>query len=156
MIRKPPLLEKYVKLVKRAFVIFSCFAFPVMMVCAVFAFLGYAAFWFILPAVIIVYLVIYGYYAMYVSMGTVIKLEVNDQVVHLTTKRKTFSYDVNGGCVGLKAKNGKYVATFRTHDSQDSFIFYTHVPFTKRYETAFSKEDLRAFYPAIDDVHKDD
>ncbi len=155
MIRKPPALEKYVRSVKKAFVIFSCFALPAMMVCAVFAFLGYVGFWFVLPAVIVVYLVVYGYYAMYVSMGTVIALEVTDQVVHLTTKRKIFTYDVQGGCIGVKAKNGKYVATFRTHDSQDSFIFYTHVPFSRHYEAAFDKEDLRAFYPLIDEVHKE-
>ncbi len=155
MIRKPPTLETYVKRMKKAFVIFSCFAIPAIMVCAVFAFLGYIGFWFVLPAVVIVYLVIYGYYAMYVSMGTVIALEVTEQSVHLTTKRKIFTYDTQGGCIDVKAKNGRYVATFRGHGSEDRFIFYTHVPFTKRYEEAFVKADLRAFYPLIDSVHRD-
>ena len=91
---------------------------------------------------------------MYVSMGTVLSVEVTEQVVHVVTKRKTFTYDA-GSCVAVKAKSGRYVATFRGNDSQDSFIFYTRVPFTGRYEGAFTKEDLRAFYPAIDEVHID-
>ena len=92
---------------------------------------------------------------MHVSMGTVIALEVTEQSVHLTTKRKIFTYDTQGGCIDVKAKNGRYVATFRGHGSEDRFIFYTHVPFTKRYEEAFVKADLRAFYPLIDSVHRD-
>ncbi len=154
MIRKPPALTAYVRRMKKIFVIFSCFAIPALMVCGVFAFLGYVGFWFVLPAALIVYLALYAFYAMYVSMGTVLSVEVTEQVVHVVTKRKTFTYDA-GSCVAVRAKSGRYVATFRGNDSQDSFIFYTRVPFTGRYEGAFTKEDLRAFYPAIDEVHID-
>lgn len=142
-------IVNFVRLVKKAFVIFSCVMLAAIMVSLTFAFSKVFAFYIIAPALIVAYLVVYGVYALYVSMGLVLGIEVTDQVVHLKTKRKTFTYDVKMGCIAVKVKKNKFVATFRTQDSQDKFTFLRHVPFTKHYEVAFSEDEIRLFYPDI-------
>ena len=81
MMREQPTVLRYVRSMKRAMVIFSFFAIPAIMVCAVFAFLGYIGFWIVTPVALVAYLALYGWYALRVSMGTVIGTEVTDTVV---------------------------------------------------------------------------
>ena len=147
-----PAVLKYVKFWKKMFVIFSCIALPVLMVCLIFAFAGYAAYWFIAPAVFAVYLVVYGVYALVISMGTVIGFETTDKVVYVKTKRKTYTYDVKRGCKKVKATRRKFVCTFETQDSRDKFTFLRKVLFAKSYEDQFTAEEIAAFYPAIKDM----
>lgn len=142
---------KYVGIMKKLFVIFSCIALPIFMVSLVFAFARYIAFFIIAPAILILYFVVYGFYAMRVSMGTVIGIEITDKVVHLKTKRKTFTYDVKSGCVSMTPKKNYFVGTFRTQDSQDRFLFYRHVPFTKYYEEQFTFAEMQRLYPALEE-----
>lgn len=104
-------------------------------------------------AILVAYLVFYGFYQLNVSMGTVLGIEVTTKVVHIVTKRKTFTYDVKSGCVALKQKKNKFVGTFETQDSRDKFIFYRRAPFTKFSEEAFTEEDIRTFYPQIDETN---
>lgn len=137
------------------FVIFSCVALPALMVCLIFAFSGYAAFWFIAPAVFVVYLAVYGVYALVISMGTVIGFETTDKVVYVKTKRKTYTYDVKRGCKKVKATRRKFVCTFETQDSSDKFTFLRKVLFTKSYEDQFTAEEIATFYPAIEDMDID-
>ena len=144
--KEQPAIVRYVRQVKKWFVVLSCIAIPVIMVCAVFAFLGYIGFWIVTPAVLIAYLAVYGWYALHVSMGTVIGLEVTDEVVHVKTKRKIFTYDAKRGCIAVRRKKRCVVATFRTQDSQDCFVFYTRAPFSKPYEGAFTEEDIALFW----------
>lgn len=142
-------VANYVRLVKKIFVIFSCVMIPAIMVFLILAFNRFVAFYVLAPVAIVAYLAVYAVYALRVSMGIVIAVEKTDLVVHIRTKRKTFTYDANMGCVALKEKNGKFIGTFRTQDSEDKFIFLKHVPFTRRYETAFTREEMRLLFPAV-------
>ena len=142
-------IVKYVSIMKRIFVVFSIIALPAIMVFFVFAFSRIFAFYFIAPAAVVLYLAAYGFYALHVSMGTVIGIEVTDKVVHLKTKRKTFTYDVRQGCVDMKVTPRKFVGTFETQDSRDKFTFYRRVLFTKWSEEQFKKEEIALFYPRI-------
>ena len=151
MIEKP-ILVKYVNRFKRWFIGVSAVLLCSTMICLVFAFAKWVPFYFVTPVLIIGELVFLGYYELRVSMGTVIGIEVTDEVVHIKTKRRTFTYDVRSGCVGVKADASKFVATFQTQDSRDSFVFYRRVPFSRGYDPAFTADDLRTFYPAVDDV----
>ena len=141
-----PVVIRFVKTVKKFFVIFSCFAIPGIMVCAVYAFLRYIGFWIVTPVALVAYLALYGWYALRVSMGTVIGTEVTDTVVHVKTKRAVYTYDVKSGCIAVRQKKNCWIATFRTQTSQDSFIFYRRAPFSRPYETAFTQEDIDAFW----------
>lgn len=142
-------IANYVRIMKKLFVIFSCFMIVAIMVSLTFAFNQFVAFYVIAPLLIVAYLVAYGFYAIRVSMSVVIAVEVTDLVIHLKTKRRTFTYDAKAGCVAMKEKRGSFVGTFRTQDSEDKFVFLRHVPFTKSYETAFTEEDMRLIYPAF-------
>ncbi len=93
----------------------------------------------------------YGYYALSVSMGTVLSADVTDKVVYLTTNRKVFTYDVRRGCVGVKAGRNRYVCTFETQNSRDKFIFYTRAPFSSYSDSQFSEQDIRRFCPRFDE-----
>ena len=97
MMREQPTVLRYVRSMKKAMVIFSVFAIPAIMVCAVFAFLNYIGFWIVTPVAVIAYLAVYAVYALRVSMGTVIGLEVTNDVVHVKTKRAVYTYDVKSG-----------------------------------------------------------
>ena len=153
-IDKPAVL-KYVKFCKKLFILFSCVAIPVTMICLIFAVTGYAAFWFITPAIAIVYLTVYALYALYVSMGTVIGFETTDKVVHVRTKRRTYTYDVKRGCKKVKTTKRKFVCTFETQDSRDKFIFYRKVLFARSYEDQFTLEEISSFYPSIQEKDND-
>ena len=140
---------RYVKIMKRLFVIFSIVVLSAFMVCAVFAFNKIFAFYFIAPALLFLWLVVYGLYAMRVSMGTVIGIEVTNEVVHLKTKRKTYTYDRERGCEAIKIKGNRFIGTFSTQRSRDKFIFYRRVLFSKYHEEQFTKEDIARFFPEI-------
>ena len=143
---------KYVKIIKRLFIAFSIVVLPALMVSLVFAFSKVFAFYFIAPALFLLWVVVYGLYAMYVSMGTVLGVEIAGGTVNLTTKRKTFSYDLDGGCVDIKVRKNSFVGTFRTESSQDKFIFHRRVFFSKYSQEQFTVDDVRRFYPSIDDI----
>ena len=145
------LIVNYVRLVKKLFVIFSCVMLPAVMVCLIFAFGGSIAFCILAPALIIAYLTVYALYALRVSMGIVLGAEVTESVVHLKTKRKTFTYDARCGCVGVKVKKNKFVCTFRTQTSEDTFTFLRRVPFAKRYEEGFGEDEMRRIVPNFDE-----
>lgn len=143
---------KYVRTMKKLFILFSVVAIPAIMVSLVFAFSRYAAFYFIAPALIILYLVVYGFYAMHVSMGAVLEVQVTKEVVHIRTKRKTFTYDAQNGCVDMKVYKNKFVGTFRAQNSQDKFTFYRRVLFSKYSEEQFTEGDIARFYPRIEEI----
>lgn len=141
---------KYVNIVKKLYIAFSVVVLTAFMVSAVFAFNRIFAFYFIAPALLLSWLVVYGLYAMRVSMGTVIGIEVTNEVVHLKTKRKTYTYDVAAGCEGIKIKRNKFVGTFANDASRDKFLFYRRVLFSKYREEQFTVEDIAKFYPQIE------
>lgn len=149
MIVQKHAVEKYVKTVKKMFIVFSVVALTAIMVCLLYAFMGYAAFWIIAPCALVFYLAVYAFYALRVSMGTAIGFETTDTVVYVRTKRKTYTYDVKRGCVGVKTTKRKFVCTFETQDSRDTFIFYRKAYFAKRYEDQFTADEIAAFYPKI-------
>lgn len=143
---------RYVKIMKKLFWVFAAFCLPALMVCLVFAFSGAMAFVIIAPAVGILFLVVYALYAVRISMGVVIGMEVTDKVVHIKTNRKTFTYDVHGGCIAVKSSGSKYICKFRTQNSADSFIFFRRAPFSKPSDSQFSADALRPFFPRIDEL----
>ena len=143
---------KYVKIIKRLYVVFTTIVFVALMVSAVFAFNRVFAFYFIAPALLLLWLVVYGLYALRVSMGTVIGVEITKDVVHLKTKRKTYTYDRERGCENIKVKGNKFIGTFVTERSRDKFIFYRRVLFSKYQDEQFTKEDIALFYPKIEEM----
>lgn len=151
MIEKKGVL-KFVKIVKRLFIAMSVILLPLIMICLVYAVSGYAAFWIITPVLVVAYFVAYGFYAMRLSMGTVTGVEITDKVVHVRTPRKTFTYDVRMGCIGVKVKKNAFVCTFQTQDSRDTFIFYRRVLFSPSYQEQFTREEVARFYPKIEAI----
>lgn len=141
---------KYVNLIRKLYIAFTVVDLLALMVSAVFAFNRVFAFYFIAPALLLVWLVVYGLYAMRVSMGTVIGIEVTKEVVHLKTKRRTYTYDAERGCENIKVKGNKFIGTFATDKSRDKFIFYRRVLFSKYHEEQFTVEDIARFYPRIE------
>ncbi len=150
--------DKYVRLMKKLFVVFSVIVIPLFMVLLVFACntTGTAQIIFIIVTVLfgVGYLSVYGFYEMHVSMGTALGVEIATKVVHIVTKRKTFTYDLRMGCIDMKVKKNRYIGTFETQDSRDKFIFYRHAPFTKYSDTQFTEKDIRQFYPKIDMIEE--
>lgn len=145
-------IRRYVDLMKKLFIAFSVVVIPSFMVCLVYAFTGAMAFCIIAPALGVLYLAVYALYALRISMGTVIGTEITDKFIHLKTKRKTFTYDAQTGCVGVKAKKNKFVCTFQTQDSRDKFVFLRRFAFFGNGEKQFTAEEIRAFYPALDEA----
>ena len=143
---------KFVKIIKRLFIAFTALMVLAIMVSFVFAFNKVFAVYFIAPGLLVAWLVVYGLYAMRVSMGTVIGIEVTNEVVHLKTKRKTYTYDRERGCENIKVKGNQFIGTFATERSRDKFIFYRRVPFTKYHEEQFTIEDIARFYPKIEEM----
>lgn len=141
---------KYVRVMKTAVTVFMILAIFATMMLLVYSFQGAEAyrplFISLLVCVIVFSLFVYGFYALHVSMGTVLGIEVTDKVVHLITKRKTFTYDVKRGCVALKVKKNCYIGIFETQDSRDKFLFYRHAPFSKYSDEQFTEEDILQFY----------
>lgn len=146
-------VEKYVKIVRQLFIIFNVIAIPAFMICLVFAFSRFMAFYFIAPAVGILYFTIYGLYTMRVSLGVVIGVEVTEQVIHLKTPRRTFTYDARMGCVAMRVYKNKFVGTFETQDSRDKFIFYRHPPLISYSAEQFTAAEIERIYP--DFVYED-
>ena len=144
---------KYVNIIKRLYIAFCVVMGVALMVCAVFAFNKFFAFYFITPALLLAWLVVYGLYAMRVSMGTVIGIEVTKEVIHLKTKRKTYTYDREKGCEDIKVKGNKFVGTFVTQHSRDKFIFYRRVLFSKYHDEQFTAADIALFYPEIETMN---
>ena len=141
---------KYVRLMRKLFTALSCVALPVFMVLLVFAFNGTAhgkpIFFSAAAVVLIGYFIAYGFYTMRVSLGTVLGIETTNEVVHLHTARKTYTYDVRMGCVGVKEHRNRFVAVFRTQDSRDNFTFYKHAPFSSFSDGQFSSGDISRFF----------
>ena len=144
--KEQPAIVRYVRTMKKCMVAVSCVALPAILVCAAFAFAGYIGFWIVTPALLVAYFALYAWYALHVSMGTVIALEAAGDVVHIRTKRGTFTYAAEGGCVAVRRRRRSLVATFRTQTSQDSFVFYFRAPFSKPYEEAFTERDIALFW----------
>ncbi len=151
--------EKYVRTMHKLFVVFSVIAIPVFMVLLVNACntAGTPKAVFIVATALcgLGYLCVYGFYAMHVSMGTAIGIEVSTKTVNIVTRRKTFTYDLRMGCVDMKFKKNKFVGTFETQDSRDRFVFYRHAPFTKYTDTQFTEKDIRQFYALLDTVEEE-
>lgn len=143
--------NRFVKRMKRLFLVLSIVLIPVIMIVFVLAVnsAGGARIGFFAggAAALILYLALYCVYAMKVSMSTVLALETTDKVVYITTKRGTYTYDVLMGCVGAVKKGKKVVCTFETMDSRDSFVFYLHAPLSKYSDGQFTEKDIRSFYP---------
>ncbi len=142
---------KYVSIMKRLLVVFNVIAVPAFMVLLVFAFSFSPYYAFGAAAVAVSILVVYGFYAMRVSMGVVLEAEVTPEVIHLKTKRKTFTYDAQRGCVAVKTYKNRYVGTFRTQDSEDKFTFYRYAPFTGYREEVFTEAEMREIFPPLGD-----
>ncbi len=145
---------KYVKVMKRLFIALSVVALPSLMVFLALAIHGELAFQIATPILAVAYLTAYGFYAMHVSMGTVIGIEVTSKVVHLKTKRKTFTYDVKRGCVAMRESARKFVGTFETQDSRDKFVFYRHVPFSGWANEQFTREEMGSFFSPMSSADK--
>ena len=140
---------KYVTVMKRLLVAFDAVGIPAFMVLLIFAFQLHPYYAIGAAAVGVSLLAVYGAYAMRVSMGVVLEAEVTLEVIHLKTRRKTFTYDAQRGCVAMKRYKNRYVGTFRTQDSEDKFTFYRYAPFTGYKEEVFTEEEIRAIYPAF-------
>ncbi len=153
-IDKPAVL-RFVNICRKLFLTFSCVAIPTTMVLLVFAFLGYVAFWFIAPAVFVVYLVVYGFYALCISMGTAIGFEIAGKVLYVRTRRKTYTYDAGMGCTKIKVSKRKFVCTFETQDSSDKFTFPRRVLFAKSYEEQFTPDEIALFFPQLKEYFPD-
>lgn len=147
---------KFVGRMKTLFLLFSAVALPAMMIILVFAINGSPAGKIVFGcaggALALGYLVAYGFFAMRVTMGTAVALSTTDKVVYVTTDRKVFTYDVEMGCVAVKEKRNRYICTFRTQDSQDSFCFYRRAPLSGYADGQFSEADIRSFCPAFDEM----
>lgn len=122
------------------------------LVALVFAFNGYIGYMILAGVSVLVYIALYVFYASKISMDVVMGIEQTKEVVHLKVKRKTFTYDAETGCIGVKEYAKKYVCTFQTQDSVDRFTFYKRAPFAKPYETGFTEREIRAFCPRFDEI----
>ena len=140
---------KFVKIIKRLYIAFTVVVLGAFLISTVFAFNQFFAFYFISPALLILWVTVYALYALRVSMGTVIGIEVTKEVVHLKTKRKTYTYDRERGCEKLEVRGNKFVGTFVAEGARDKFMFYRRVLFTKYQDEQFTAEELSAFYPEI-------
>ncbi len=144
-------IVKFVKIVKRLFLIFSFFAIAAEMILLVFAFMKVLGCIIAASVLGVGYIVVYAVYALRISMGAVLGIDVTDKVVHVKTKRKIFTYDVKRGCVGVKVRKNRFIATFETQDSRDSFVFYRRVWFAPHGAEQFTADEIRMFYPDLDE-----
>ena len=139
-------IVRYIRIVKYI-VTAICAALGVFsMVCLVFAFNRYLGFIILAPVAILSFLIVDGVYAVKFSLNIVLGVELGAQTVLIKTKRKTFTYGLDE-CVGVREDRKKYVCTFQTQDSKDTFTFLKHAPFSKPYEEGFTDEDICLFYP---------
>ena len=142
-------IVRYVRTVRKLLIAFSAVAVPLFFVCLTFAIARYAAFWIVTPVLGVLYFTVYGVYVMRVSLGTVLGIQLTEELIYVKTLRKTFAYDRREGCVSVTKKGKKYVATFRTQDAQDSFLFYSRVLFSPYCEEQFTAEEMSMIYPAF-------
>lgn len=140
---------KYTRMMKKLFVVFSIIALPAFFVLLMFGIngtsLGMPIFLSAAAVVLVLYFVVYGFYSMRVTLGTVLGYETTNEVVHLHTARKTYTYDVHTGCVQLKEHRNRFVAVFETQDSRDTFTFFKRAPFSAFSDTQFSMDDIARF-----------
>lgn len=140
---------KYVRRIKAAYTLFSALFIVAFMVLLVFAFngsdVGKPVFFSVAAVLLVGYFISYGFYASRVTLGTVLGIETTDLVVHLHTPRKTYTYDVHMGCVGVREYKNRFVAVFETQDSRDSFIFYKHAPLSSYSDGQFTLSDIARF-----------
>lgn len=140
---------KFVRIIKRLYLAFSAIVFAALMVSLVYAFNRIYAFYIITPALFLLWVVVYALYALRISMGTVLGIEVTDEVVHLKTKRKTYTFDRERGCESVKVKGNKFIGTFANGKSRDKFVFYRRVLFSNYAAEQFTAEEIALFYPRI-------
>ncbi len=143
---KEPII-RYVKSMKRIVLLICIPLLILILVSLLFAFNGVIGFMIIGGVAIIALFTVYGWYQLSFSMGTVISYERTKEVIHIHTRRKTFTYDAESGCINVKETPRKYICTFATEDSEDKFSFYKRVPFMKPYEECFTEADILKFYP---------
>lgn len=84
-----------------------------------------------------------------IAMGTVFEYIVKGKTITLRTPKKDFTYDLEDGCKSVVKKGGKYVCLFIDASYADTFIFYKRAPLTKNYDTQFSDDDIRVFFPSF-------
>ena len=140
----------YVRTMKKVFTIFSACFFVFWMLLTMLAFNGTELgkpILFSLSAVLLVgWFVLYAFYTNRITLGTVLGIETTNEVVHLHTARKTYTYDVHIGCVSVKKHRNRFVAVFETQDSRDSFTFFKHAPFSTFSDGQFSSDDISRFF----------
>ena len=140
---------KYTAVMKKLFIAFSVVMIPVIMLLLLFGVngtdIGMPIFLSAAAVALVLYFIVYGYYTMRVTLGTVLGVETTNEVVHLHTARKTYTYDVHMGCVQLKEHKNRFVAVFETQDSRDSFVFFKHAPFSAFSDAQFTAEDISRF-----------
>lgn len=145
---------KFVKLMKILFLLLTIVIVPVVMIMTALACnvkgLPCVILSVSVAVLVVFWLTVYGFYALRVSMGTVLGTEITAKVVHLHTNRKIFTYDVKMGCVAVKVRKNRFVCTFETQDSRDKFTFYRHAPFSKYSDGQFSADDVAAFCPEFE------
>ncbi len=147
MIRTKAGIVHYVGVLKKIFIAYSAVMLLGIMFSLLFAFSGYLGFMILAPVLIVVHLAVYAFYALRITMGLALAVEVTPEVVHVKTKRRTYTYDAQKGCIAVKTYKNKFVCTFATQDSVDKFVFLRRAPFSKYYEEQFTAEEIAAFYP---------
>ena len=144
-----PAIQRYVKFIGNVATVCRIVLFLMLMVSLVIGLNGYIGFLMIAGFSLVAFFVVHGVYALHFSMGTVLGVELTPEVIHLKTKRKTFTYDAAGGCIAVKELSNRYICTFQTQDSVDKFTFYKRVPFAKPFESGFTEEEIARFYPPL-------
>ncbi len=142
---KQPIL-RYVKLIRNIVTVVCALLAIFSLIALVYAFQGYMGYIILAPVGIVLFIAVYAVYASKISLDTVLGIEVAKNTVHIITKRKTFTYDLQSGCTEVKESDKKYVCTFVTQDSEDKFTFYKTVPFKKPYEVCFEDRDIGVFF----------
>jgi len=92
------------------------------------------------------------YYNSKIAMGAVFEIVINKSTITLRTAKKDFTYDLTEGCKSVQDKGNRYVCLFADASDADTFIFYKRAPLTKNPATQFSEEEIKLFYPLIDEV----
>ncbi len=145
-------IVKFVGIIRKIFYAVSVVFIIAFMISLVLACSGYLGFIILTPVLAVAYFVFYAFYQLKISMGTVLGYELSAEVVHLKTRRKTFTYSLERGCRAVKVYKNKFICTFETQDSTDKFTFYRKVAFSKSYEEQFTEDDIRRLYPAFDEA----
>lgn len=115
-------IVRYVRTVRKLLIAFSAVAVPLFFVCLTFAIARYAAFWIITPVLGVLYFTLYGVYVMRVSLGTVLGVQLTEELIYVKTLRKTFAYDRREGCVSV-TKKGKKICCDLPHAGRARQLF---------------------------------